>query len=35
MNLEGACDRVAMPARNFLVRKLGDPVPVGDTLQES
>jgi hypothetical protein len=32
--LEGACDRVAMPIRDFLARELGDPMPVGDTLRE-
>jgi len=32
--LESACDRVAMPIRDFLARELGNPMPVGDTLRE-
>jgi len=32
--LESACDRVAMPIRDFLARELGHPMPVGDTLRE-
>jgi len=31
--LESACDRVAMPIRDFLARDLGNPMPLGDTLR--
>jgi hypothetical protein len=32
--LESACDRVAIPLRDFLARELGNPMSVGDTLPE-